>query len=93
MTRKKGGKAAEYIGRALEMPPGTLTRTCNMQISGNREVLVDGCRGLIEYGDEKIRINAGNGTVQFCGRGLEIKSLSDTTAVIAGFILSVEFEM
>ena len=65
MTRKRGRQTAEYIGRALEVPPGTLSRTCNMQLSGNREVLVDGCRGLIEYGDERIKINVGNGTVQF----------------------------
>lgn len=93
MTRKRGRQTAEYIGRALEVPPGTLSRTCNMQLSGNREVLVDGCRGLIEYGDERIKINVGNGTVQFIGRGLEIKSLSDTSVIIAGFILSVKFEM
>ncbi len=72
MTRKNGSKAAEYIGKALEMPPGTLSKTCNMQFSGNREVLIDGCRGLLEYGDEKIRINVGNGIVQLVGRGLEL---------------------
>ncbi len=93
MARKKGSKAAEYIGRALEMPPGTMSKTCNLQMSGNREVLVDGCRGLIEYSEEVIRINIGNGIVKFVGRGLEIRSLSDTTAVVAGFILAVEFEM
>ncbi len=93
MANRKGSRAAEYIGRALEMPPGTLSRTCNMQIAGNREVLVDGCRGLVEYGDEKIRINVGNGIVQFVGRGLEIKSLSSTSVVIVGYIMSVEFEM
>lgn len=93
MARKKGSKATEYIGRALEMPPGTMSKTCNMQLSGNREALVDGCRGLLEYSDECIRINAGNGIVKFVGRGLEIRSLSDTTAVVAGFILNIEFEM
>ncbi len=93
MAKGKGSKAAEFIGRALEVPPGTFTKTCNLQMSGNREVLVDGCRGLLEYGDEKIRVNAGNGVIQFTGRGLEIKSLGEQSAVIGGFILSVEFEM
>ncbi len=93
MSRKKVFKAAEHISEALEILPGTLTASCSIQMSSNREVLIDGCRGLLEYGDEKIRVNVGNGVVQLVGRGLEIKSLSYTNVVISGYILSVEFEM
>ena len=92
MSRKKVFKAAEHISEALEILPGTLTASCSIQMSSNREVLIDGCRGLLEYGDEKIRVNVGNGVVQLVGRGLEIKSLSYTNVVISGYILSVEFE-
>lgn len=93
MSRKKVFKAAEHISEALEILPGTLTASCSIQMSSNREALIDGCRGLLEYGDEKIRVNVGNGVVQLVGRGLEIKSLSYTNVVISGYILSVEFEM
>ena len=93
MSRKKVFKAAEHISEALEILPGTLTASCSIQMSSNREVLIDGCRGLLEYGDEKIRVNVGNGVVQLVGRGLEIKSLSYTNVVISGYILSVAFEM
>lgn len=93
MSRKKVYKAAEQFSSAFEIMPGTLSSACGIQMSSNREVLIDGCRGLLEYGDEKIRVNVGNGVVHLVGRGLEIKSLSYKAVVISGYILSVEFEM
>ena len=93
MSRKKVSKAAEQLSSAFEIMPGTLSSGCAIQMSSNREVLIDGCRGLLEYGDEKIRVNVGNGVVQLVGRGLEIESLSYKAVVISGYILSVEFEM
>ena len=93
MSRKKVFRAAEHISDALELLPGTHSTSCAIQMSSNREILIDGCRGLLEYGDEKIRVNIGNGVVQLVGRNLEIKSLSCKSVVISGYILSVEFEM
>lgn len=93
MSRKKVYRAAEHISDALELLPGTLSSACSIQMSSNREILIDGCRGLLEYGDERIRVNVGNGVVQLVGRGLEIKSLSCKSVVISGYILSIEFEM
>lgn len=86
-------KAAEKIGGALELPPGTLTSSSHIEISSNREAFVDGCRGIIDYDEDHIKVNIGNGTACFFGRGLEIKSLSAHQAVIRGFIMKIEFNV
>lgn len=88
---RKVRRAAEMIGEALELPPATLSRAAHIDMNGNREALIDGCRGVIEYGEEMIKVNTGSGPIKFCGRSLELKSLSGDQAVVCGYILSVEF--
>jgi sporulation protein YqfC len=93
MARNSKKAATEFIGKALELPPGTLTKGANIDIFGNREVLVDDCHGVLEYTDSAIKVNVGNGAVRFCGRNMQIKSLARDQAVIVGYILSIEFIM
>ena len=66
-------------------------QTSYLKIDGNKEVLIEGCKGIVEYTQEIIRINANNMMIVFIGRGLNIKCLSDTGVVINGFISSIEF--
>lgn len=85
--------ATQLIGRALELPPCTLSKGAHIDLFGNSEALVDDCKGVLEYSDSAIKVNVGNGAVRFCGRNLQIKSLARDQAVIVGFILSIEFMM
>lgn len=62
-----------------------------LQFSSNREVTLDGCKGILEYRSEVIRINTSKMVVAFNGRGLNIKCLTATSVVITGYITSVEF--
>ncbi|MEE0858126.1 MAG: YabP/YqfC family sporulation protein [Acutalibacteraceae bacterium] len=62
-----------------------------LQFSSNREVTLDGCKGILEYQPEIIRVNTGKMVVAFKGRGLNIKCLTTTSVVIGGYITMVEF--
>lgn len=62
-----------------------------IEMKSNREVLVDGCKAILEYDQEIIRINTGNLVISFVGRGLNIKCLTVSSIVIEGFITKVEF--
>lgn len=84
--------ALESLGSALEMPAGTLTKGAHMVLSSNREAAVEGCKGVLEYSGESVRLSTGSSIIKFSGRELEIRSLSPNHAVISGFIVSVEFE-
>lgn len=63
----------------------------HLDISGNREVILEGSRGILEYNDHSIRINAGKYIVAFSGRGLHINAMSDCEIVIHGFLTSIEY--
>lgn len=62
-----------------------------LEMKSNREITVEGCKGILEYDKETIRINTGNMVVTFKGRGLNIKCLTVTSVVIEGFITAIEF--
>ena len=90
--KQKVSRAARKLDRVLELPAGALSGGAHIEINSNREVVIDGCRGIIDYSEESVRINVGNGSVTFSGKNLMIKTLTDKEAVIAGCISAVEFD-
>ena len=62
-----------------------------MELNSNREATIDGCKGVLEYDENVVRLNTGQGQVRLTGRGLVIRTLSQNQAVVEGFILSIEF--
>lgn len=91
MARKKNkvdGLQKGRLSRALELPDGFGPK---IEMNGNREAVIDDCRGIIEYYENRIKINLGKGTVTFSGSGLHIGCMSENSAVITGCIQTVEF--
>jgi len=75
----------------LEIPAGIVAGATQIELSGNREALVDGCQGVLEYDEGIIKLIASGMSIKFTGRNLQIRVLTHTTAVVAGFITGVEF--
>ena len=69
--------------KAVSMP--------EIEMHGNRSAMVEGCRGILEYAENVVRINANSMILCFNGRGLRIKYLGDSGIEIAGVISSLEF--
>jgi sporulation protein YqfC len=68
-----------------------LNMPAHMEINGNREAVVEGCGGVLEYDDDVVRIRTHGQIVRFTGRGLTIRSLTADALVVAGFITGIEF--
>lgn len=79
------------LGTLLQLPSASLPQMAQIQLLSNREALVDGCKGVIEYNEDSIRLSLGNMTVRFCGRGLQLRSMSEGNLLIDGFIQSLEY--
>ncbi len=56
-----------------------------------RGALLEGCHGVLEYTEQRIRAAGKDVTVQVCGMDLELESMSDGEMNIRGKIASVEF--
>ncbi len=81
------------MGRALDLPPEILSGGAHIRLVGNHEASVEGCRGVLEYRSDRIKLNLGNGTVCFCGNGLRLAQFDREHTCICGKIESVNYDM
>ncbi len=79
------------IEQTLDLPTGVLTEAPRMEFAGNQRVLVEGCRSILEYDEDRIRLRTTAGVVRLLGRDLRMNCLNPACAVITGRLLSVEF--
>ncbi|MDR1364443.1 MAG: YabP/YqfC family sporulation protein [Oscillospiraceae bacterium] len=63
------------------------------EVNGNQEARIEGCRRVLEYDEEKIRISVKSMSLCFNGRNLKIKLLNTDSLLIQGFIKSIEFHL
>ncbi|MBQ1474221.1 MAG: YabP/YqfC family sporulation protein [Ruminococcus sp.] len=64
-----------------------------IEVSGNHEILIEGSKGVLEYTGEKVRVNTASMLLTVCGRGLNLRCISDSALIIDGFITSLNFEV
>ena len=81
------------ITTALDLPQAALTGISQMEISGNREVVIDGCQGVLAYEDDMIKLALRGMIACFRGRGLQIKVLTHDSAIVCGFITCIDFSV
>lgn len=89
MEREK--KIKDKFLASLEMPPLAIGDCASIELSGNTAATIEGCRGIIEYGTEKIVLSLGSMSVSFGGIGLEISSFDGENALISGSFFCIEF--
>lgn len=91
MKQKTRAALSSTVEKALDIPTGALSKAVRMELCGNRQVLIEGCRGIVKYDEDQIEVRTAEGTVRFTGRQLCMTSLQPACAVITGRLLSLEF--
>ena len=81
----------EKAAHTLELPAAMLANVAHMELHGNTQVLVEGGGNILEYNPETIRVKTGKMVTRFCGRGLQIKCLSEDALLVEGFLTGIEF--
>ncbi len=66
-------------------------RDSHIEINNGCEVLIEGCRGIIEYSDTKIRVSAGQQAVSVMGTELAVRNMFTHVIVIVGRISGIEY--
>ena len=86
---KKDKKEKSAKRRYTSLPP-TLSAPF-MELNGNRELLIEGSRGVLEYTPSLIRVNTSDMMVTVSGRELDLRCISASALIIDGFITDIEF--
>ena len=79
------------IMEMMGFPSTTLGKGTTLECLSDREVVVDGCVGILEYTEEVIRLSAKDMTLRFTGENLIIGAMEKRGLVIRGRISSIEF--
>jgi len=89
--RRPWKQAGERTAQLLELPPSSVTNGLVLECSSNREIVAEGCTGILEYTPLEIRIATRELTLRFCGSGLSIGAMDRGCLTVCGEVSSIEF--
>ena len=84
-------KLRKNVTEALELPKEILLNLPLISLIGREEVTIENYKGILEYGEETVRIGTAAGILRLRGRGLCLKQLSAECMVVTGQIEGLEF--
>ena len=87
----KKDKLLSQLIQSSGLPKSAFNGYAKIDLTGNEEANIDGCKGIIEYSSEKITLNLGNCCASFCGDSLEMQNFDEECTVIKGKFLSIDF--
>lgn len=76
----------------LQKSKGFIRMNSQIQITGNKEVLVDGCKKILEYNDVYVRVSTWDMNVNIWGNELKVNDFGSGAIFVCGKIQSVELE-
>ena len=66
----------EMVAHELEVPLDAMTLLPRIECVGDRELTVEGHRGILEYGETCIRLSGGSIVLNIQGQGLELTGMT-----------------
>ena len=92
-SKKKNSNDLPQQGTSLikDISSDLLNQNIHLEIHGNKEAIVEGCSGILEYNEYSIKLSSSKHTLCFNGTNLLIQCMTANGAVITGDIYSVHF--
>ena len=89
--KKKKDELAKKFAEEMQLPQSAVSDIFRIEMRGKSDVMIEGCKGIVEYDENTISLNLGNCIVSLTGNDLEINNLSEQQAIINGNVCSVNF--
>ena len=92
---KKSGKSEasfkEKLSDFLDMPGEIVADIPKITLVGNKEVTIENYNGIIEFGENVVRLNTKVGIIKIVGVNIDIKNITAEEIIVFGGIRSFEF--
>ena len=88
--RKHKGSLRGWLRRMFRQPPGDFYGRASVYLSGGR-MEIEQFRRIRSYGEDKLCLELGRGTLTIYGDALKIETLSARRLVLRGQILRTDF--
>ena len=79
------------VTEALELPKEIMLNLPLISLIGREEVTVENYKGILEYGEDVVRIGTAAGVFRLKGKNFCLKQLSAECLVVTGSVESMEF--
>ncbi len=89
-NKEKRGKAGFSASKAV-LQAGLYGNQPHIEMIGNRQITVEGTKGILKYTADLIRLNAGAVIISFKGRNLNVRCISPDCTMVEGFVDNIEF--
>ena len=80
------GNWAQRLTEGMDLAGESLPGMTVAELAGDRQVLIEGHRGVTEYCRERVTVKVGYGLLSITGCGLELRQMSKQQLVISGRI-------
>ena len=82
----------QSVVRAFDLPADLAYGSVLFSVTGQNELLIENYRGILEYKDEHIRIQAKDCRILIVGKQLKIEYYTNEEMKIKGFIEQILYE-
>ncbi len=81
----------ERAAEILDIPAEAVAGVTHIEITGTREFFIENHKGILEYTDTEIKINAGKNILRVIGSRLAVSSMTANELKLTGDIQTIEF--
>lgn len=84
-------KIREKLSEVLAVPQAIMLDVPRIVFDSNTKIFIENYKGISEFTDTNIKINAGRYIINLCGENLDIKVMTSEEIEIDGIITKMEF--
>ena len=82
----------QQFSNILEIPKDIMLDLPKVVLVGNIQVFVENHKGIVEYGDEVIRVKVNEGEIAIRGENLVLRNILPDEIAVEGKITSVNYQ-
>ncbi|HZK58148.1 MAG TPA: sporulation protein YqfC [Clostridia bacterium] len=87
----ESGGIKKSLAEILELPKDIVLDLPKIIMIGNLQIYIENHKGILEYANDRIRINTKNGILSIMGKNLVLKNIVTEEIIIIGEINQVGF--
>ena len=92
MGKSNKKQVKKQMVEALELPKDLFFGAVILTITGREEAIVENYKGILEYSNEKIRLQTKTCKLLLCGKNLKIDYYTNEEMKITGYIDQIIYE-
>lgn len=81
----------EKLTEMLELPKEIVLNVPKLTMIGNKDIVIENYKGIVEYDESRVRINTGIGVIKITGDRMAIREITSEDIMVIGNIVSLEF--